>query len=171
MAVVLLAGCASPTPAPADRAVRANDTVSVDYIGTYPNGTVFDTSIESVAQGAGIYEPLRPYEPLEFTVGAGQMIQGFDEAVVGMKVNESKNIVIPPEKAYGNYDLTQIQPVPLKDLIDSNITPEINQTLYYFGQPVRVDSINNSSGQVFIDFNHPMAGKTLHFVITLRGIK
>ncbi len=77
------------------------DLVAVDYVGTLDDGTVFDTSIKEEAQKAGL--PLRPsYSPLEFTVGAGQMISGFDKGVVGMTVGETKNVHLTPAEAYGN---------------------------------------------------------------------
>ncbi len=110
---LLLAGC---TQAPKDTSnlestispgglnieggAKAGSLVKVDYVGSLANGTVFDTSVESEAKKAGLV--LRPaYAPLPFTVGAGQMIAGFDKAVVGMKVGEEKTITIPPEDAYG----------------------------------------------------------------------
>jgi len=74
--------------------------VTVDYIGKFENGTIFDTSLEEVAKDAGIYIQGRDYEPFTFVVGEGQVIQGFDEAVLGMKVNETKEVEIPPEKGY-----------------------------------------------------------------------
>jgi len=76
--------------------VSPGDTISVNYIGRLDDGTVFDTSYEDIAKKEGIYTPQRIYEPLIFEVGAGQVIKGFDEAVIGMKVNETKEIVIPP---------------------------------------------------------------------------
>ena len=82
-------------------AAQKGDTVAVDYVGTLDDGTVFDTSIREEAIKAGL--PLRSsYSPLEFTAGAGQMIAGFDAAVIGMKVGEEKNVHLTPSEAYGN---------------------------------------------------------------------
>lgn len=178
LVVALVAGCSSPasnTPTPStdpNRVVKTGDNVFVDYIGTYTNGTVFDTSLQSVAQGAGIYSPARTYKPINFTVGSSQVIQGFDEAVIGMKLNDSRTVTIPPEKGYGNYDPTLIKAVPMSTFTDQNITPQVNQTIYdSYGRPLRIDSINATNNTVNVDFNSPMAGKTLQFVITLRGIQ
>lgn len=77
------------------------DTVSVHYIGKYVGGQVFDTSIESEAKKSGLYSPAREYRPLQVKLGAGQVIQGFEEALQGMAINEEKEVSIPPEKAYG----------------------------------------------------------------------
>ena len=80
---------------------QKGDTVSVHYLGRYPGGKVFDTSMEKEAKSTGLYNPARDYKPLQVTLGAGKVIQGFDEALIGMKINEEKEVVIPPEKAYG----------------------------------------------------------------------
>jgi peptidylprolyl isomerase len=84
-----------------DLRAQKGDTVSVHYLGRYPGGKVFDTSMEKEARSAGLYNPARDYKPLQVVLGAGKVIQGFDEALIGMKVNEEKEVVIPPEKAYG----------------------------------------------------------------------
>jgi peptidylprolyl isomerase len=84
-----------------DLKAQKGDTVSVHYLGRYPGGRIFDTSMEKEAKSAGLYSPARDYKPLQVILGAGKVIQGFDEALIGMKVNEEKEVVIPPEKAYG----------------------------------------------------------------------
>ena len=75
--------------------------MNVHYVGKYVGGKVFDTSIESEARKSGLYSPARDYKPLSVKLGAGQVIQGFEEALAGMAVNEEKEVTIPPEKAYG----------------------------------------------------------------------
>src|SRR2546425_1660618 len=80
---------------------QKGDTVSVHYIGKFPGGKIFDTSMEKEAKSAGLYNAARDYHPLMVILGTGKVIQGFDEALMGMRVNEEKEIVIPPEKAYG----------------------------------------------------------------------
>ena len=77
------------------------DTVSVHYLGKFPGGKVFDTSMETEASKAGLFSPARDYKPLQVVLGAHQVISGFEEALIGMKVNETKEITLPPEKAYG----------------------------------------------------------------------
>ncbi|MBW6518068.1 MAG: FKBP-type peptidyl-prolyl cis-trans isomerase [ANME-2 cluster archaeon] len=95
--------------------VEVGDTVTMDYTGTFLDGTIFDTSDPEIAIGAGLYEPGRPYEPLVFTVGSGRMIKGVDSGVLGMKEGERRTLTIPPEMAYGQTDPARIQVIPLSD--------------------------------------------------------
>jgi peptidylprolyl isomerase len=80
---------------------QLGDTVSVHYLGKFPGGKVFDTSMKSEALKAGLFNPARDYKPLQVVLGAHQVISGFEEALIGMKVNETKEVTLPPEKAYG----------------------------------------------------------------------
>jgi peptidylprolyl isomerase len=81
--------------------VQKGDVVSVHYVGKFPGGRVFDTSMKSEAEKAGLFSPARDYKPLQVVMGGHQVIQGFEEALMGMKTNETKEVTIPPEKAYG----------------------------------------------------------------------
>ncbi len=82
-------------------AAQNGDIVSVHYLGKFPGGKVFDTSMKSEAMKSGLYNPARDYKPLQVVLGQHQVINGFEEALVGMKINETKEITLPPEKAYG----------------------------------------------------------------------
>ncbi len=86
----------------ADLQAENGDTISVHYVGKFPGGKVFDTSMKSEAIKAGTFSPARDYKPLQVVLGAHQVIKGFEEALVGMKVNETKEVTLPPEKAYGS---------------------------------------------------------------------
>lgn len=81
--------------------VQKGDLVRIHYIGKFQGGKIFDTSMSKVAQNAGMFNPSRDYKPLQVKVGAGQVIPGFEEVLMGMKVNEEKTVTIPPAKAYG----------------------------------------------------------------------
>lgn len=88
-------------PALSDITAQNGDTVSVHYIGKFPGGKVFDTSMKAEAINAGLFSPARDYKPLQVVLGQHQVITGFEEALTGMKINETKEITLPPEKAYG----------------------------------------------------------------------
>ena len=77
------------------------DTISVHYLGRFPGGKVFDTSMKAEAIKAGLFNLARDYKPLQVVLGRHQVISGFEEALLGMKINETKEITLPPEKAYG----------------------------------------------------------------------
>ncbi len=154
------------------KVVKSGDTVQVDYTGKLENGTVFDTSREDVAKQAGIYVNGRTYTPLTFTVGSGQLIKGFDEGVVGMKVGEEKTLNIPPEKAYGKYDKSKILAVPIEKLNLTNRSelPEAGQTLRdMYGNQFKVIAVNDT--HITVDTNSELAGKTLIFDIKLVSIE
>ena len=96
--------------------IKKGDYVKVDYI-LVVDGEVIDTSMEDVAKENNIYYPERDYEPLGFVVGNGELIEGFEEAVIGMEVGEEKTVTIPPEKGYGLRDERLIQEIPREILI------------------------------------------------------
>ena len=165
--IVLVSGCIS-TDSTAE-VVKEGDYVLVDYIGKLKDGTVFDTSIKDVAIDAGIYNQKREYQPLGFTVGAGEMIKGFDKGVVGMAVGENKTLIIPPEEAYGAYREDMLTTRPIEELTTAGITPVVGQKILTTqGQVGTI--INVTDTEVVIDFNHELAGKTLIFDVTLVSI-
>ena len=168
--MVLIFGCISETPEveePEEIIVKAEngDKVGVDYLGTLDDGTVFDTSIKEEAEKAGL--PLRPsYAPLEFTVGAGQMIKGFDEGVVGMAEGEEKNVKISPGEAYGEVDPSRVVDVPKENMPEG---VEVGMMLTnQQGMQGKIIEIGNET--VKMDFNHPLAGKALNFKIIMKNI-
>lgn len=115
-AAILLSGCVG------QKTVKTGDKISVDYTGSLPDGKVFDTSIEKVAKENNLFTHGREYKPLEFTVGKGEVIKGFDEGVVGMKVGETKTLTIPPEKAYGTINPKAIQVIPVIQNVPATTT-------------------------------------------------
>lgn len=148
-----------------ETAARNGSVVEVDYIGTLGDGTMFDTSIKEEAERAGL--PLRPsYSPLKFTVGAGQMIKGFDDAVAGMKAGEEKTITIAPADAYGEVREDLLVSVSLDKLPQG--VKEGSQLVTDGGMPVKVVKIGG--GNATVDFNHPLAGQSLTFKIIMRSI-
>lgn len=113
---ILITSCSTPI------VVEEGDTISVLYVGSLENGTVFDTNIIAKAQKAGIYNSQRNYEPLTFTVGSGQMIQGFENTVKGMELEQTKTVIIPPTEAYGKYDSNKVVKTPSKEELDRIMT-------------------------------------------------
>ncbi len=149
VSVVFAAGCVSSqqnVTANSSIQVSVGSHIAVDYTGTLQNGTVFDSSLNKT--------------PLEFDAGRGQMIKGFDAAVIGMHVGDEKSVTILPADAYGPYDPRLIVTANLTELPNGTY---VGETLYAGMQPVKVIKIEN--GTVWIDENHPLAGQTLVFWI------
>ncbi len=108
-------------PFKSSNVAKNGDIVYVDYIGTLENGTIFDTSIQEEAVKANLFSEQKQYQPLQFNIGQNQLIPGFENAVIGMKVNEEKTIKLNPKDAYGEYDETRILTLPR--------TQELNRTI------------------------------------------
>jgi len=143
------AGCSGKTGA------KDGDTVKVDYTLTLEDGTVYDTSSGK--------------EPIEFTIGENKVIPGFENAVIGMEVGETKTVTIPPEEGYGMPDANLVQVVD-KSQLPVDYTPVVGQ--YISGQSsdgtVRsflITAVNDTT--ITVDGNSPLAGKTLKFELTL----
>lgn len=147
--------------------VSNGSAIVVDYIGRLADGTVFDTSVESVAKACGVYAASRNYTAgLPFTVGVGQMIAGFDEGVVNMSLKETKTLTIPAEKAYGG-DVVAIPRDQLPAKSDGS-QYKAGETIMTINGAIKIETINDK--EFTIKNNHPLAGKDLIFDITIKTI-
>jgi peptidyl-prolyl cis-trans isomerase B (cyclophilin B) len=145
-------------------AVTKGDTVKVDYVGRYEDGDVFDSSREEVAVEAEIAHPNREYEPLEFDAGAGEVVQGFDEGVVGMEEGENKEITVPPEKGYGERSEENVVEYEREEFRESlGEEPEVGMHIHT--EEAHGDIVEVEDDTVVVDFNHELAGETLVFEI------
>jgi len=138
--------------------VKNGDTVRIHYTGTLIDGTVFDSS-----EGR---------DPLEFTVGSGQVIEGMDEEMPGMEVGNKKTIKIPCVKAYGPINPAARQAIP-REGIPEDIPLELGSQLQMQtpdGQALPVTVVEVDEATVTLDANHPLAGKDLTFELELVSI-
>jgi peptidylprolyl isomerase len=133
---------------------KPGDTVRIHYTGTLHDGSEFDSS--------------RDRDPLAFTVGAGEVIPGFDAAVTGMSVGESKTVTIPAAEAYGEPRPELVVHVP-RAQIPPQITPREGQRLQLGrgDQAMMVVVLEVSDEEVVLDGNHPLAGQDLTFALEL----
>jgi peptidylprolyl isomerase len=132
--------------------------VSVAYKGTLQNGEIFDTS-----EGR---------QPLEVQMGAGQLIKGFENALVDMALNEKKTFTLTPEEAYGAVDEDRKHTFARAD-VPAEMDPQVGQTVGLTTQdgqqvPARIIAVNDEG--VTVDLNHPLAGESLTFEIEVVGI-
>ncbi|NIZ10219.1 peptidylprolyl isomerase [Pseudooceanicola sp. HF7] len=136
-------------------AAKSGDTVRIHYTGTLHDGTTFDSSSGR--------------DPLEFTVGSGQIIPGLDSAIPGMEVGEKKTVEVPSTEAYGERDPNAMQTVP-RDAIPDTIPLEVGLQLQMSspqGQVIPVTVAEISDESVLLDANHALAGKDLVFAIEM----
>ena len=133
----------------------AGDTVRIHYTGTLTDGTQFDSSSGR--------------DPLEFELGSGQVIPGFDSAVDGMNVGDNKTVAIAPEEAYGVRHEQLVQEVP-KSALPEELSPEVGMQLQSQspdGQVMLLLVTEVTDDALTVDGNHPLAGQTLNFDIEL----
>src|SRR5690554_6421106 len=134
---------------------KKGNRVKVHYTGKLQDGTIFDTSVER--------------EPLEVTIGDGNMIKGFDKAVEGMEKGATVIANIPPSEAYGERKADMMVEVP-KAEVPPNINPVVGQQLSIQqtnGQTMPVVVADVTDDKIVLDANHPLAGKDLTFEISL----
>jgi FKBP-type peptidyl-prolyl cis-trans isomerase 2 len=180
VAVLLYTGSQS-NQGPTVEVVVNGDSVKVNYIGRLDDGRVFDTSLWDVASNDALYPKslsfnLRAqsaYTPLQFTVGAGQMITGFDQGVLGMSVDETKVITVPPDEGYGDMNASLLFTMPL--LVLASVYDITNYTIFYsvysevpkagmvvqdplYGWDILVVDANSKSDTVLL-MNKPMVGQ------------
>ena len=134
---------------------KSGDTVRIHYTGTLDDGTEFDSS-------AG-------REPLEFSLGGGQVIPGFDSAVTGMSVGDSKTVTIAPDDGYGPRHEQLVQQVP-KSTLPEDIEPAVGMHLQSQtpdGQVMNLVVVEVAEESITLDANHPLSGQALTFAIEL----
>lgn len=133
----------------------SGDTVRIHYTGTLDDGTQFDSSSGR--------------DPLEFALGGGQVIPGFDSAVDGMTVGESKSVTIPPDEAYGQRHEQLVQQVP-KSALPEDMEPTVGMQLQSQGPDGQVMNLvitEVEDESITVDANHPLSGQALTFAIEL----
>ena len=139
-------------------AIKKGDTVFVHYTGTLDDGTEFDSS--------------RNRAPLEFVMGAGMVIPGFEAAVTGKKAGDALSVSIPPAEAYGRHSDKMVIVMQRGDL-PKHIEPEEGMWLQIAAEQGELDVVVSrvTDEEVELDGNHPLAGKTLHFAIEVVEVK
>lgn len=138
---------------------RTGDVVRVHYTGTLDDGSTFDSS--------------RGREPLEFTLGQGEVVPGFDAAVMGMAIGEVKTVTLAPEDAYGEHHEERMMQVP-RSALPANVTPEPGmefQAQAPNGEVLSLVVVEADDNQVTLDANHPLAGEALTFEIELVEVR
>lgn len=155
--------------------VEPGDTVRLEYVGRFEGGTVFTTSKPDVAAEHGLADAqgteAGEFAPLSFTVGRGEVIEGLDEGVVGLTVDEEATLTVPPEAAYGEYDEDRVReydPRTFEEMVGQ--PPEVGLHVEAHND-LHGDVVAVSEETVTVDFNHELAGKTLVFDVRVRSVQ
>jgi FKBP-type peptidyl-prolyl cis-trans isomerase 2 len=148
--------------------IAIGNSVTIEYTGRHEDGTVFDTSDETVADESGLKEaqPDREYEPLTFEVGAEQVIEGLDEVLVGLEEGDTPTVAIPPEKAYGEWTDERVQELDAETLVEKIGEESLTEGAYLqseSGHPGEVTDVGDEV--VRVDFNPMLAGETVEFSV------
>ena len=142
--------------------IKEGSKVKVEYTGTFDDGTIFDTSKHDDHS-----------HPLEFEVGAKQVIPGFEKAVIGMKKDEEKDIKLEPKDAYGDVNPEMMKKVP-RDKLPADQEPKVGMMLSMAlpdGRQFPAKIVDVSDSEVTIDLNHPLAGKVLNFKLKIIDVE
>ena len=149
--------------------VRKGDFILIDYVARVKEtNEVFDTTVEEVARREGLYREGEVYEPKLVVVGEGWVLKALDEGLQGLEVGKTATIEIPPERAFGRRDPSKVRVVPIRRLTARGITPRVGMQVEVDGRMATIRTIG--SGRVQLDFNPPLADKTLIYEVTVRKV-
>lgn len=150
--------------------IATGDSVTLEYTARLADGPAFDTTRERVAEETGLAErqPDREYEPFTVEVGAGEIIEGVNDALVGMEENDEATVEVPPEKGYGERTDDRIQEhaaAEFEQMLDGETLEEGMQIQTQQGDVGTI--VHAGSETVRLDFNHELAGETLEFELEI----
>ena len=147
--------------------IKKSDFIVINYTGKVKEtGEVFDTTSEETAKEKKLYKEGDIYESRLVVVGEGWVLKALDEALLTFKIGKSETVEIPPENAFGQRDPEKVKLVPLRRLAARGITPKLGAQIEYDKRLATVRTIG--SGRVTLDFNPPLAGKTLVYEVTVQ---
>jgi FKBP-type peptidyl-prolyl cis-trans isomerase 2 len=151
----------------ASETVEKGDIVWIDYDAwtVNPNGTqtLFDTTHDEVAKKEGKFDEKKVYIEVPVVVGRGRLFEGLEAGLVGMKLGETKEVILPAEKGAGARDPRLVELRTEREFLRQEIDPEVGMEVHIGGKHGIVTAV--SAGRVRVDFNNPLAGKTLKYVV------
>ena len=149
--------------------IETSDLVKIICTGNIDEtGDVFDTTYKDVAEEAGILVENKEYAPIPIVVGGNHLLPAIEEAIVGLKEGDEKEVKVTPEKGFGERNSNLIQLVPMKEFKKQGIKPVPGMRITSEGQNAKVLTV--SGGRVKLDFNHELAGKNLTYDVKVAEI-
>jgi FKBP-type peptidyl-prolyl cis-trans isomerase SlyD len=150
-------------------AVKEEDFIRLEYTGKIQEtGDVFDTTLEEVARETGIHNEKKTYGTIPIVLGAGHVLKGIEDALIGMEEGDKKTVQISPEDGFGLRDPKLIQLIPMSEFRKQGIKPQMGMNITLEGHNGKIQSV--SGGRVRVDFNHELAGKTLVYDVEVKQI-
>lgn len=153
--------------------IATGDMVEIEYTGRTDDGTVFDTSRESVASETGLAasQPDREFTPLTVEIGNGRILGGLEDALVGLEQGTSTTVAVPPEKGYGERSDDQVREYDIEELTQSlGGQPPEEGTYLETQDGTRGEVVHVDEEIARLDFNSPLAGETLEFDIEVLSV-
>jgi len=149
--------------------IKNGDFILANYaVRVKETGETVGTTLESVAKEKKLYRGEERYEPFFIIVGEGWVPKGLDDALTGFEPGKANTVELPPEKAYGARDPKKVRLVPLRKFATEGVTPVPGLQVNIDGRSALVRSVG--AGRVQVDYNHPFAGKTLIYDITVEKV-
>lgn len=146
--------------------LQKSDFITIDYVSKIKEtAEVFDTTTEETAKKEHLYKEGDIFEPRLVVIGENWVLKALDESLTTMEVGKPALVEIPPEKAFGQRDPEKVKRVPLKQLLAREITPTVGLRIEFGGKSATIRAIG--AGRVLLDFNPPLAGKTLVYEVTV----
>lgn len=147
--------------------LQKSDFILLDYVAKVKEtGEIFDTTVEETAKKEHLYKEGDIFEPKLIVIGENWVLKPLDESLTTMEVGKQSVVEISPEKAFGQRDPEKVKRVPLKQLLAKEIAPSVGMRIEYGGKSATVRAIG--AGRVLLDFNPPLAGKTLVYEATVK---
>ncbi|KZX11034.1 peptidylprolyl isomerase [Methanobrevibacter curvatus] len=150
-------------------AIENGDFVKIEFTGkVVETGDVFDTTSEEIAKEADIFDDKKSYTPLPIILGGGHLLEGLDKAIIGLNEGDSKVVTLAPEEAYGDRDQKLVQLMPAKEFKKQGMTPYPGLQFQAEGHTGKILTV--SGGRVKVDFNNPLAGKTVEYSVVVNKV-
>jgi peptidylprolyl isomerase len=146
--------------------LQKSDFILIDYVAKVKEtGEVFDTTSEEIAKKEHLYKEGDIYEPKLVVIGEGWVMKALDESLTTMEIGKPTVVEIAPDKAFGTRDPEKVKRVPMRQLLAKDITPTLGKRIEYGGKMATIRAVG--AGRVLLDFNPPLAGKTLMYETTV----
>ena len=144
--------------------MKKGDFIKIEFVGRLESGEIFDLTKEDLAKENNIHNPNIKYKPVTVIIGAGFVVPGLDKALTEMMVGDKKEVVVKPDEAFGIRNPELVRTIPEKAFEGKHIVP--GMVVDFGNTRGRIQSM--SAGRVRVDFNHPLAGKTLKYDVEIR---